>query len=74
MREPIKKLLDRELSRRTFGKEMMALGFSSVAVDSLLNSMVHAAEDNNTPNGEAFQSNRGKNRDRLADPFGPVNR
>jgi len=39
MRDLIKKLLDRELSRRTFGKKMIALGFSSVAVDSLLNSV-----------------------------------
>lgn len=42
MRTLVKKLLDQELSRRTFGKKMMALGFSNMAIDSLLNSMAES--------------------------------
>jgi benzoylformate decarboxylase len=46
MRTLVKKLLDQEISRRDFTKEMMALGFSLVAANSVFHSLACAAEDN----------------------------
>jgi len=42
MRELVKKLLDRELSRRDFGRSMLALGFSAAAVESVLTDVAQA--------------------------------
>jgi thiamine pyrophosphate-dependent acetolactate synthase large subunit-like protein len=42
MRELVKKLLDQELSRRDFGRQMLAVGFSSAAVESVLSSVAVA--------------------------------
>ena len=44
MRALVKQLVDKELSRRDFGKAMAALGFSAAAAQSVLNS-VAVAED-----------------------------
>ncbi|MEC9375041.1 MAG: thiamine pyrophosphate-binding protein [Pseudomonadota bacterium] len=44
MRELVKKLLDQQLSRRDFGQKMLALGFSSAAVESVLTSVAQASE------------------------------
>ena len=42
MRELVKQLLDQQLSRRDFGKSMLAMGFSATAVESVLNSVAAA--------------------------------
>jgi thiamine pyrophosphate-dependent acetolactate synthase large subunit-like protein len=44
MRELVKQLVDQQLSRRDFGKAMLALGFSSSAAQSVLDSVAHAAD------------------------------
>jgi thiamine pyrophosphate-dependent acetolactate synthase large subunit-like protein len=44
MRELVKQLLDQELSRRDFGKAMAALGFSTAAAQSVLQSVAIAAD------------------------------
>jgi hypothetical protein len=44
MRELVKQLLDQELSRRDFGKAMAALGFSTAAAQSVLQSVATAAD------------------------------
>lgn len=43
MRTLVKKFLDQDLSRRDFGKAMVAMGFSSAAIDSVLSSVAYAA-------------------------------
>ena len=45
MKTLVKKFLDHDLSRRDFGKAMMALGFSASAIDSVLQSVAYAATD-----------------------------
>ncbi len=45
MRTLVKKLLDQDLSRRAFGQNMMALGFSSAAIDSILSAVAYAQDD-----------------------------
>lgn len=42
MRELLKQLLDEDLSRRDFGKAMLALGFSTAAVQSVLDNVAEA--------------------------------
>ncbi len=42
MKTLVKKFLDKELSRRGFMKGMIALGFSTAAIDSVLNSIAYA--------------------------------
>jgi thiamine pyrophosphate-dependent acetolactate synthase large subunit-like protein len=44
MRELIKQLLDQDLSRRDFGKAMVAMGFSAAATQSVLQSVAQAEE------------------------------
>jgi len=44
MRELIRQLVDKEMSRRDFGKALLAMGFSATAAESVLNSVVEAAE------------------------------
>ncbi|MGI9308443.1 MAG: thiamine pyrophosphate-binding protein [Gammaproteobacteria bacterium] len=44
MRELVKQLVDQQLSRRDFGKAMLAMGFSSAATQSVLASVAEAAE------------------------------
>ncbi|HJP03585.1 MAG: thiamine pyrophosphate-binding protein [Gammaproteobacteria bacterium] len=48
MRHLVKQLLDQELSRRDFGKAMIAMGFSSAAAESVLSSVAVAAEGAST--------------------------
>lgn len=52
MRELVKKLLDQQLSRRDFGQKMLALGFSSAAVESVLTNVASAATN---PASEALE-------------------
>lgn len=59
MRELVKKLLDNELSRRDFGRAMLAMGFSSAAAESVLSSVAHAA-DGPAPGGYEFTGNGGE--------------
>jgi benzoylformate decarboxylase len=54
MKELVKKFLDKELSRRGFMKGMVALGFSSKAIDSVLNSVAYA-ETTLPDEGKDFQ-------------------
>jgi thiamine pyrophosphate-dependent acetolactate synthase large subunit-like protein len=44
VRELIKQLLDQDLSRRDFGKAMVAMGFSAAATQSVLQSVARAEE------------------------------
>ncbi len=59
MRELVKQLLDQQLSRRDFGQTMLALGFSSAAVESVLTSVADAAETE-TPLAYEFTGNGGE--------------
>ena len=43
MKALVEKLLDQDLSRRDFGKAMVAMGFSATAIDSILSSVAYAA-------------------------------
>ncbi len=52
MRALIKKFLDEDLSRRDFGKAMMAMGFSAAAIESVLSSVAYAASE---PSGDGFE-------------------
>ena len=45
MKELVKKFLDKEISRRGFMQSMAAMGFAMKTIDSVLTSVVHAAED-----------------------------
>jgi benzoylformate decarboxylase len=60
MRELVKKLLDQQLSRRDFGTAMMAMGFSSAAVNSVLTSVASAAESGSIPADFEFTGNGGE--------------
>ncbi len=54
MKTLVKKFLDKEISRRGFMKGMFALGFSTAAIDSVLNSIAYA--DTTPPSrGESFE-------------------
>ena len=44
MRELVKQLLDQDLSRRDFGKALLAMGFTASAVESVLTSVAVAEE------------------------------
>jgi benzoylformate decarboxylase len=59
MRELVKKLLDDDLSRRDFGKAMLAMGFSSAAVKSVADSVARA-EDTVAAPGYEFTGNGGE--------------
>jgi len=59
MRELVKKLLDNELSRRDFGRAMLAMGFSSAAAESVLSSVAQAA-DGPAQAGYEFTGNGGE--------------
>ena len=59
MRQLIKQLLDQELSRRDFGKAMLAMGFSSAAAQSVLHSVAEAA-DGEVVTGYEFTGNGGE--------------
>jgi len=50
MKELVRQVVDNELSRRDFGKALLAMGFSAAAAQSLANSVANAAE------GEAVKS------------------
>ena len=52
MRTLVKKFLDQDLSRRDFGRAMVAMGFSGAAIDSVLSSVAYAAP---TPPIEGFE-------------------
>ncbi len=45
MKALVKKFLDKEISRRGFMQSMAAMGFSLKTIDSVLNSVVYAAEE-----------------------------
>lgn len=45
MKTLVEKLLDQDLSRREFGKTMVALGFSGAAIESILQSVAYAAAE-----------------------------
>ena len=54
MKTLVKKFLDKEISRRGFVKSMVTLGFSTAAIDSVLNSIAYA--DTTPPSrGESFE-------------------
>ncbi len=59
MRELVKQLVDHELSRRDFGKAMAALGFSAAAAQSVLQSVVEAADGESIASYE-FTGNGGE--------------
>ena len=59
MRELVKKLLDNELSRRDFGRAMLAMGFSAAAAESLVNSVARA-ETATGESGYEFTGNGGE--------------
>jgi hypothetical protein len=42
MKELVKKFLDKEISRRSFVKGMVALGFTTRAIDSVITSVAYA--------------------------------
>ena len=44
MRELVRQLLDQDLSRRDFGKALLAMGFSTSAVQSVIASVAQAEE------------------------------
>ena len=46
MRDLVKQVLDSQLSRRDFGRKLIAMGFSAAAADSLVMSVAQAADDN----------------------------
>lgn len=52
MKTLVKKLLDQDLSRRDFGIAMLAMGFSTSAIDSVLRSVAYAAAE---PPGKGFE-------------------
>jgi acetolactate synthase-1/2/3 large subunit len=61
MRHLVKQLLDQELSRRDFGKAMLAMGFSSAAAESVLSSVAQAADGALPPAGTyEFTGNGGE--------------
>ena len=45
MKTLVEKLLDQDLSRRDFGKAMLAMGFSASAIESIVQSVAYAAEE-----------------------------
>jgi hypothetical protein len=59
MRTLVKKLLDRELSRREFGNAMLAMGFSATAIESVWSSVAAAASEPLT-SGFEFTGNGGE--------------
>lgn len=59
MRDLVKQLLDHELSRRDFGRKLIAMGFSAAAAESVLMSVAQAADG--TDNGAyEFTGNGGE--------------
>jgi thiamine pyrophosphate-dependent acetolactate synthase large subunit-like protein len=60
MRQLIKQLLDQELSRRDFGKAMLAMGFSSAAAQSVLESVAVAADGEVVAEAYEFTGNGGE--------------
>jgi len=52
MQKLVERLLDQELSRRDFGKAMVAMGFSAAAIDSIVQSVAYAAAE---PSGQSFE-------------------
>ena len=60
MRHLVKQLLDQELSRRDFGKAMLAMGFSSAAAESVLNSVAQAADEPVSQGSYEFTGNGGE--------------
>lgn len=54
MKTLVKQFLDKELSRRGFMKGMVALGFSTAAIDSVLNSIAYA-ETTPLSEGKSFE-------------------
>ncbi len=59
MRDLVKKLLDNDMSRRDFGRAMLAMGFSSTAAQSLLTSVAQAQDATESP-GYEFTGNGGE--------------
>ena len=57
MKTLVKKLLDQDLSRRDFGKAMLAMGFSAAAIDSVLSSVAYGASEPSGPSvaADGFQ-------------------
>ncbi|MDP7042228.1 MAG: hypothetical protein QGF91_06210, partial [Gammaproteobacteria bacterium] len=60
MRHLVKQLLDQELSRRDFGKTMIAMGFSTAATESVLSSVAVAADEGVTAAAFEFTGNGGE--------------
>jgi thiamine pyrophosphate-dependent acetolactate synthase large subunit-like protein len=61
MRQLIRQLLDQDISRRDFGKALLAMGFSSAATQSVLQSVAVAADGNDdVVNGYEFTGNGGE--------------
>jgi len=63
MRTLVKKVLDRELSRRDFGSAMLAMGFSAAAIESVWRSVAAVAAESS---GEPTRKPRGEPR---GEPF-----
>ena len=59
MKSLIEKLLDREISRRDFGKAMLAAGFSTSAIESIMGSFAYAAAEPPV-RGDEFTGNGGE--------------
>lgn len=59
MKTLVKKLLDQDLSRRDFGKAMVAMGFSASAIESVLRSVAYALPES-SGKGFDFVGNGGE--------------